>query len=227
MDTPTTGARASASPDPTRPGTLQLDQAMAHDPLSEDWVIRVAGGGEVLFVTDIAVPDTAPAGSIMDLTVDVQNAAISVAPDDPDSCSLGVLRSGYEYQITVSPSWNEPDFVETKCLKTRSSFQHTPTLNAPEESGTYTVTITVEGTGSGFSASGDFEIGVTSDGGSDGGSGDGDDVRVDPGPGEDQDSGSEGGGTGPDFGFGGFGVGAAVGGIGILFVLVFLLSQSG
>lgn len=166
----------------------------ASGPINENWVVREMGGGETLFATDAAVTPEVPASGIVDVELSMQNAAVSVAPGDGDSCSLGALRSGIEYEVTADPSWTDSESI-TNCLKTLSEVTHEFSFTAPSEPGSETLDITIEGTGTGFTGGGSFAVAVTDSGGGGGGDDGGsefpgdDDNSIRPGPGDGRDDG--------------------------------------
>lgn len=168
----------------------------ASGPINENWVVREMGGGETLFATSAAVTPEVPTNGIVDVELSMQNAAVSVAPGDDDSCSLGALRSGIEYEVTADPSWTSSESI-TNCLKTLSEVTHEFSFTAPSEPGSETLDITIEGTGTGFTGGGSFSVAVTDSGGDDedGSEFPGDnDNSIRPGPGDGRD---DGGGTLP------------------------------
>lgn len=236
MNAAATKSRIRASNPLNNRHTAQAIKARA--PLSEEWVVRKAGGGETLFATGVGVPDTIATGGVVDVSVAMTNAAVSIGPSDGDSCSVGLIGSGYEYKVTVEAEWGETKST-TKCLNTRSDTTHEFALNAPSEPGTYTIDITIEGTGTGFSGGGSREVVIegTDDGG-DNGDGDddtGDIPRRDPrdpeNPEDDLDPG-EGAGDGEGLpGIGGIGATegfvAAFGFLFVILILVAVLSIAG
>lgn len=194
-------------------------QVTAHDPINDNWVVRRAGGGDTLFVDNISLPGEVGAGGIIDVTVEVVNAALSIGPSDPDSCSEGV-DSGYEYRVTVNGDWPGAAESRENCLEVGvplnpSRETHQLPLDAPTTPGEYTINVTVEGVGSGFSSTGSFPLLVPEQGG---------DQRPggDPVDGDEPINGGDGGGGFLDEILGGGG-GLALGFTGGLLFLVVLL----
>lgn len=184
-------------------------QITARDPINDNWVVRKAGGGDVLFVDSISIPKEVAAGGVVDVEIDVVNAALFISPTDGDHCSQGG-NAGYEYEVRVEPGWTT-EGTTTNCIDlAEDNASHQFSFDAPSQQGTYTTDVIVEGVGTGFSASGSFETVVPSQGGN---------TRPEPEP-------IDGGGDGsplPGIGGGsGFGVGL-IAGLGLLVVLLVLL----
>jgi hypothetical protein len=131
----------------------------AQDPLNENWVVRVGGGSETLFVDEVAYPQQVGVGEPIDIRVQVVNAAITVGPFDDDQCNVGAGQSGYSYTATVEVE-GAGTKTQQKCLQAGFEEDHEFDFTAPQQPGTYTMDITVEGTGSGFSGGGTREIEV-------------------------------------------------------------------
>lgn len=175
-----------------------------------------------MFVDSVTIPSEVASGGIVDVSVDVVNAALGVNPLDDDRCSKGI-EAGYEYEVVVEPGWAVEQSA-TNCLTVlENNATHEFSFDAPDTGGTYTVDITVEGTGTGFSAGGSFNIVVPDEGGS---------VRPDPDP-IDGGNGENGGNGDAPAGlieqlFGsGVGVGFAGGLAFLLVVLVLLIAVGG
>ena len=164
----------------------------AHDPINDNWVVRVAGGSETLFVDQAAVTPEVPANGIVDVELEVVNAALFLGPGDDDHCSEGG-NAGYNYRVTVDPSWTENQTTTNCVTLSEDRASHQFDFEAPDTAGVETVDITVEGVGSGFSGGGSFEVAVTdSKDDSDDGT---DPIRPGPGDGRDGDD----GGSSPPF----------------------------
>jgi hypothetical protein len=175
-----------------RQHSRQTAGVTAHDPINENWIVRVGGGSETLFVDQAAVTPEVPAGGIVDVTLEVVNAALVLGPGDDDHCSEGG-NAGYNYRVIVDPSWTTEQTTTNCVTLSEDRASHQFDFEAPDTAGVETVDITVEGVGSGFSGGGSFEVAVTdSDGGDDGG---GDPIRPGPGDGRDGDD----GGSSPPF----------------------------
>jgi hypothetical protein len=183
---------------------------VANDPISDKWVVRKAGGGNVLFVDSISIPNEVASGGVVDVEVDVVNAALVISPSDGDHCSSGG-QAGYEYEVTIEPGWTTEE-TRVNCLDlSADTATHQFSFDAPDSAGTYAVDVTVEGTGTGFSAQGSFEVVVPEDGGS---------VRPDPDP----IDGGDGGSPLPGLPEIGAGTGIAIGGgLALLLVLIIAL----
>ena len=189
---------------------VSAQEVSAHDPINDNWVVRKGGGGDVLFVDSVTIPKEVASDGVVDVTIEVVNAALFISPTDADHCSQGG-NAGYEYEVRVTPDWtngsqrvNCLDLAEDRAI-------HEFSFNAPESAGTYTVDVVVEGVGSGFSGSGSFEVVVPDEGGP---------TRPDPDP---VDGGDGGGSPIPGIGGGsGFTLGLASG-LGLLLILLVLL----
>jgi hypothetical protein len=161
-------------------------------------------------VDSVTIPDEVASGGVVDVAIEVVNAAFFISPTDGDHCSQGG-NAGYEYDVTVEPGWTEEE-SETNCLDlAEDNATHQFSFDAPDTAGVYTVDVTVEGTGTGFTAGDSFEIVVPEEGGS---------VRPEPDP-------IDGGGGGsplPGIPEVGAGTGIAIGGgLALLLVLVIAL----
>jgi len=194
-------------------GTL-TQGVSAHDPINDNWVVRRGGGGDVLFVDSVAIPDEVASGGIVDVTIEVVNAALVISPTDADHCSQGG-NAGYEYEVRVEPDWTT-ESERVNCLDlAEDRATHQFSFDAPPTAGTYTVDVVVEGVGSGFSGSGSFEVAVPDEGGS---------VRPEPDPVDGGDGeGSPIPGIGGDSGF----TLGVVSGLAVLVVLLVLLTVAG
>lgn len=136
------------------------DPVTAQDPISDQWVVRRLGGGEVLFVDSVSVPDRVAPGGIVDVDVTVVNTALAIL-DDPDKCMAGA-SAGFEYEVSASFGGAMRD-ATTKCLQiplfgTSNRETHQLSVTAPTNAGSYDLTVAVEGTGTGFTGSGTFPI---------------------------------------------------------------------
>jgi len=146
----------------SRQRSRQTAGVTAHDPLNENWVVRVGGGSETLFVDELAYPQQVGPGEPIDILVQVVNAAINVGPFDDDQCNVGTGQSGYSYTVTVGVG-GVGSKTQQKCLQASFEEDHEFDFTAPQEPGTYTMDVTVEGTGTGFSGGGTREIEVVSE----------------------------------------------------------------
>jgi len=189
-------------------------QISAHDPINDNWVVRTGGGGDLLFVDSVALPEEVASGGIVDVVVEVVNAALFISPTDGDHCSQGG-NAGYEYEVRVEPGWTT-ESTTVNCLDlVENRATHQFSFDAPSSSGTYTVDITVEGVGTGFSAGGSFNVVVPEEGGS---------TRPDPG---ERDGDGNGGETIiPGVGDSGFTIGL-ISGLALLVILLVLLIAVG
>lgn len=143
----------------SRQRSRQTRGVTAHGPLNENWVVRVGGGSETLFVDELAYPQQVGPGEPIDIRVQVVNAAITVGPFDDDQCNVSTGQSGYSYTATVDIE-SVGSKTQQKCLQASFEEDHEFDFTAPQEPGTYTMDVTVEGTGSGFSGGGAREIEV-------------------------------------------------------------------
>jgi len=140
-------------------------QINAHDPINDNWVVRKAGGGDVLFVNNVTIPSEVASGGIVDVVVEVVNAALFISPTDGDHCSQGG-NAGYEYEVRVEPGWTTESTIISCLSLTEDRATHQFSFDAPSSPGTYTVDVTVEGVGTGFSGGDSFNIAVPEEGGS-------------------------------------------------------------
>lgn len=157
----------------------------ARDPISKEWVLKTgAGGAAILFADRVAVTEEVPEGGVVDVEVEVVNAASRVSPDDPDRCRED-YNAGYEYTVTANPSWTDGE-TETVChgndgLVASSRKTRSFSFTAPSESGSEELEVTIEMVESGAGNSESYSVAVSGDG-SDGDS----DIR--PGPGDGDES---------------------------------------
>lgn len=182
----------------SRQRSRQTTGVTAHDPLNENWVVRLGAAGETLFVDELEYPGTVTVGDPIDVRVQVVNAALNIGPADDDYCAETVVRSGYEYDVTVEIEGVGSE-TRTKCLQTLLETNHEFDFQAPQQPGTYTMTVTVEGTGTGFSGGGTREIEVLAE--DDNSDRDDRDDRQQEGGGDNDDTAGDDSGSGlPDLG---------------------------
>lgn len=150
----------------------------ANNPISDDWVLKQGVGRPILFVDRVAVTPEVPTEGVVDVEIEVVNAATFVGPTDPDKCPAG-RTDGFRYEVNVNPSWTGGDGT-TNCLGMSDiggdRALHTFDFDAPADGGNYSVSVSVETAESNVGHSETYNVAVTGQGGGD------DPIR--PGPGE-------------------------------------------
>ena len=176
----------------------------AHAPVSNDWVmIRDLFGSPILFPNEISLPQSVSPGGVVDVVIGMENRAQAILDFwTDDVCNAGgSLTFGYEYEVTIDPSWL-PGETFTHCLGIgdfgSTTTTHTRDFQAPDSEGTYSVGIQIQTAESGVGNSETFNIDVDEDS----------DTRPDPDP-------VNGGGGGISDGF--------VLGVGAVFAILLLL----
>jgi len=144
--------------------TARRETVSSHDPINDGYVVRVGGGSEILFVDQVLIPTEVEEGGIVDVEIEVVNAATVISPTDDDHCSQG-NNAGFEYEASVSIDDGDSESV-TECVGlVENRATHTFSLDAPTTPGQYDVEITVEGTGTGFTGSGTEVLSVLEESG--------------------------------------------------------------
>lgn len=133
--------------------TARREAVAAHDPINDDYIVRLGGGSEILFVDQVRFPTEVEQGGTVDVEIEVVNAATIIDLQDDDACREGGTN-GFEYEASVSIEDGDST-SETTCLTLREGEKtHTFSLDAPTTPGQYDVEIAAKGTGTGFTGSG-------------------------------------------------------------------------
>lgn len=148
--------------------------------------VRNAIKGGNLYIDAIRLTQEVDAGQPIEIEVDVSNGAVSIMPDDPDSCSNnanpcvggGVGDTvGYCAALTITPKWAGIGDTETQCIRTAfigvGTHTFTKSIIAPASGGEFEIDFTLAGSGSNEQTTVTETVTVRGDGGGNGGGGNG------------------------------------------------------